>query len=281
MQCFSKIKHQTLNQDNLPDEALTNSKLGNVSKGHGNFLVLQGTQQNNELNNQPLNHPTTSLQSIPVSILPQSSPHHDFIVPSTSQSRVIAPSIPHFNHDNKSLLQSCSIVSDRQSTSSSSNSSTLNPPTNCQRGGRSSGVQGVVWKPEEDTWIAFWQDPTTSQQQIRRFPVSQFGADNARKMAMKCRREADKQLTAAVMIANHGNGSGKVGDSNSTPQLPRSDVPGVYWYRNRNGWVAQWFESGKNKHKFFAASVFGVEGAKQKAIAYRLMKLEEKKLKGW
>ncbi|XP_053991743.1 uncharacterized protein LOC128883422 isoform X3 [Hylaeus volcanicus] len=62
---------------------------------------------------------------------------------------------------------------------------------------------------------------------------------------------------------------------------PKSEIPGVYWYRNRNGWVAQWFEKGKNKHKFFAASAFGIEGAKEKAIAYRLMKLEEKRLKGW
>lgn len=69
--------------------------------------------------------------------------------------------------------------------------------------------------------------------------------------------------------------------SSQVPTPPKSEVPGVYWYRNRNGWVAQWFENGKNKHKFFAASAFGIEGAKQKAIAYRLMKLEEKRLKGW
>lgn len=72
---------------------------------------------------------------------------------------------------------------------------------------------------------------------------------------------------------------GGVSTQASTP--PKSEVPGVYWYRNRNGWVAQWFENGKNKHKFFAASAYGIEGAKQKAIAYRIMKVEEKRLKGW
>lgn len=162
--------------------------------------------------------------------------------------------------------------------------------------GRSNGIQGVIWKPEESggTWIAFWQDPHTNQQHLRRFLVSEHGHERAKRMAIKCRRDADKQLAAAVLLPGaYGNSSSSSSSENSRanaaanaalstlPRIPRSEVPGVYWYRNRNGWVAQWFENGKNKHKFFAASVFGVEGAKQKAIAYRLLKLEEKKLKGW
>eukprot|EP00922_Rhytidocystis_sp_ex-Travisia-forbesii_P034203 GHVS01050817.1.p1 GENE.GHVS01050817.1~~GHVS01050817.1.p1 ORF type:complete len:1021 (-),score=368.78 GHVS01050817.1:181-3243(-) len=119
-----------------------------------------------------------------------------------------------------------------------------------------SGMRGVVWDWNLRCWVANWCD-AQGKRVRRHFFAKVYGFEEAKSMAVSCRKEAEESGEASL------------------PRPSSSGVRGVKWYGGAEVWVAYWQVNRKQCHKWFSVRKYGYHEALQMAIEYR-KQMEEK-----
>ncbi|KAF8817727.1 AP2 domain transcription factor AP2VIIa-9 [Cardiosporidium cionae] len=136
-------------------------------------------------------------------------------------------------------------------------------------------VAGVCFDRNRQRWIAHWK--VGGKYVKNYFPVSQYGFEAGRNVAIRCRRDAEKQL----QLNNPAPAEPKVATPPSPAKshyLPRASrqqtqrpVVGVTFDRRKQSWLASY-----TAYRSFPVSEFGYHSARKLAVEYRNSKTSRK-----